>query len=70
MKPGGKIYLTTNDIGWYVNLWREPYNQADDYDPKEVAAKSFLDTLNYERNKKINSKMNLIIEKSVKLLWK
>ena len=62
LKPGGKVYITTNDIGWYLYLWQVPHNKADDYDPKELAAMSFMQTLSYEKNNQITKNMNLIIE--------
>ncbi len=50
LKPGGKIYVNFNDIGWYLFLWETEHNKATDYDPKLVASKAFLQTIRYERN--------------------
>lgn len=62
LKPGGTLYLTANDIGWFVFLWTDEHNKAEDYDPKAVAARAFTDTLNYEREGVCEPGMNLIID--------
>ena len=49
LKPGGSIYLTANDVGWYIYLWLSEHNKTTDYDPKEVVASAFSNTLNYSR---------------------
>ena len=50
LKPGGKIYVNFNDIGWYLFLWETEHNKASDYDPKLVASKAFSQTIRYQRN--------------------
>ncbi len=62
LKPGGKIYLTANGLGWYLFLWREEHNKVSDYDPKAIAAQSFTDTLRYNRDNSFQAGMNFIIE--------
>ncbi len=62
MKPGGTLYVNANGLGWYTYLWQEEHNKADDYDPKAIAARSFIDTLRYDREGVYESGMNLIIE--------
>ena len=62
LKPGGKLYVNANGLGWYNYLWNEEYNKTDDYDPKAVAAQAFADTLNYEREGVHKLGMNLIID--------
>lgn len=62
LKPGGKLYVNANGLGWYVFLWQEEHNKADDYDPKAIAAQTFADTLKYDRDKIYVPGMNLIIE--------
>ena len=52
LKPGGKVYVNFNDIGWYVYLWETEHNKAENYDPKSIAAQSFTQTLRYEINEK------------------
>jgi SAM-dependent methyltransferase len=62
LKPGGKLYVNANGLGWYMFLWQEEHNKADDYDPKAIAAQAFVDTLRYDREGVYESGMNLIIE--------
>ncbi len=62
LKPGGSIYVNANGLGWYMFLWQDEHNRADDYDPKEIAARSLLDTLQYDRGGVFEPGMNLIIE--------
>jgi ubiquinone/menaquinone biosynthesis C-methylase UbiE len=49
LKPGGNLYLTANELGWYLYLWKEEHNKANDYDPKAISAKVMLNTLQYAR---------------------
>ena len=42
--------IKSYDIGWYVYLWETEHNKADNYDPKSIAARSFIQTLRYESN--------------------
>jgi SAM-dependent methyltransferase len=65
LKPGGRLYVNANDLGWYIFLWQEEHNKADDYDPKAIAAKCFSDTLAYDREGIYEPGTNLIIEQQV-----
>jgi len=62
LKPGGRLYVNANGLGWYMFLWQEEHNKADDYDPKAIAAQTFADTLRYDRDGVYEPGMNLIIE--------
>jgi ubiquinone/menaquinone biosynthesis C-methylase UbiE len=62
LRPGGAIYISANDVGWYLFLWQKEHNKTIDYDPKLIASKSLYNTLNYERNSNFTEGMNLIIE--------
>jgi SAM-dependent methyltransferase len=65
LKLGGTLYVNANGLGWYMFLWQEEHNKADDYDPKAIAARTFTDTLRYDRENVFEPGMNLIIEPSV-----
>jgi SAM-dependent methyltransferase len=60
--PQGRLYFNSNALGWYLYLWDRQPNPAGDYDPRSVAAKAFLDTLEYERKGRTNSNMSLIMD--------
>ena len=62
LKPGGLLYVNANGLGWYIFLWDKEYNKADDYDPKAIAARAFVDTLAYERHGVYEPGMNLLID--------
>lgn len=51
--PGGKLYATFNEIGWYLHLWKNASNATDGYDPQAIAARTFLNTLRYRREGKV-----------------
>lgn len=62
IKPGGTLYVNANGLGWYLFLWMEEHNKAEDYDPKAKVAKAMQNTLDYEREGIFNSGNDLIIE--------
>jgi ubiquinone/menaquinone biosynthesis C-methylase UbiE len=62
LKPGGKLYVNANGLGWYIFLWQEEHNKANDYDPKAIAAKTLADSLVYDRQGLYEPGMSLIIE--------
>jgi SAM-dependent methyltransferase len=62
LKPGGTLYVNANGLGWYMFLWQEEHNMADDYDPKAVAARTLFDTLRYDREGHYEPGMNFLIE--------
>ena len=62
LKPGGKLYVNANGLGWYIFLWESQHNKAEDYDPKAAAARTLTDTLKYDRGEAYEVGMNLIID--------
>ena len=54
--------MNANGLRWYLFLWQEEHNKANDYDPKAIAAKSFGETLVYERKRVCGPGMSLIID--------
>jgi len=62
LKPGGKLYVNANGVGWYLHLWHSEHNKTDDYDPRGIAARAFTDTLRYDREDLFEDGMNLIID--------
>jgi ubiquinone/menaquinone biosynthesis C-methylase UbiE len=64
MKPGGSLYVTANEMGWYVRLWEEEPNKVDSYDPKMVTVKCLQSTLLYDRDENFVEGSNLLIRKS------
>ncbi len=64
LKPGGKLYLNANGIGWYVFLWNTEHNKTKDYDPRTVVAKTFIDTVAYEKTSLHEVNTQIIIDKA------
>ncbi|XFA74196.1 class I SAM-dependent methyltransferase [Thermosynechococcaceae cyanobacterium Okahandja] len=62
LKPGGLLYVNANGLGWYIFLWKEEHNKADDYDPRAIVARTFADTLKYNRQGYYELGTHLIIE--------
>lgn len=52
LAPGGRLYATFNEIGWYLHLWKRAPHAVDGYDPQMIAAKTFFNTLCYRREGK------------------
>jgi SAM-dependent methyltransferase len=50
LNDGGRLYVTGNDIGWYLHLWYNRPHATADYDPREIVARTFADTVEYERS--------------------
>jgi SAM-dependent methyltransferase len=62
LKPKGKVYVNANGLGWYKNLWYNRPNATTDYDPKEIAAHTLLNTYKYETNQTVHFPASLLIE--------
>ena len=62
LRPGGRLYVNANGLGYTLNLWLNAPNAAGDYDPREKAAKAFMNTVNY-KNGLPKSDGQIIIEK-------
>jgi SAM-dependent methyltransferase len=62
LQPGGRLYVNANGVGWYRHLWRTNHNATSDYDPRLIAARVFVNTLNYERGLPVDPDAGVIIE--------
>jgi SAM-dependent methyltransferase len=47
LKPGGKVYLSTNGLGWYIFNLVTPYHPAEDFDPRQMAIDALENTLDF-----------------------
>jgi ubiquinone/menaquinone biosynthesis C-methylase UbiE len=63
LQPGGKLYFTTNGLGWYLMLLIEQHNKSPYYDPRQIAANAIDQTFKYFFNNKVESKMQLFFLK-------
>lgn len=47
LKPGGKLYISTNGIGWYIHNLIDGHNSSKNFDSRKMAINAFENTLNY-----------------------
>lgn len=47
LKIGGKLYVCTNDVGWYYHMIINEPNKTLDYNPRENAIKAFINEWRY-----------------------
>ena len=54
LKPGGKVYICGNGIGFFIHSIKSPRNEASDFDPSKWAADAMANTLDdlYGRGRK------------------
>ena len=64
LKPGGRIYVNANDIGWYIFLWETEHNKTPDYSPKKIVSEVFSNTYNYESNLQTIPNTGLILNEN------
>lgn len=62
LAPGGTLYVNANGLGWYKHLWYNQPNPAEDYDPKEHAAKVLMNTWQYGKGERVEPGMDILIE--------
>lgn len=62
LKPGGKLYVNANGLGWYKHLWYTEHNKTIDYDPQKVAAEAWLNTYHYQKGEPVDFPTSIIIE--------
>jgi SAM-dependent methyltransferase len=68
LKPGGKLYVNANGLGWSLNLWKNSPYQTTDYNPRANVAKAFQNTVNYGSDLPIGEGQ-LIIEPEEMAAW-
>ena len=64
LKPGGKIYVNANGIGWFKHLWYTEPNITVDYVPRKFAAEAWLNTYRYQIGDLVDFSGQIIIEPS------
>jgi ubiquinone/menaquinone biosynthesis C-methylase UbiE len=62
LKPGGKLYVNANGLGWYKHLWYTEHNKTIDYDPQKIAAEAWLNTYYYQKGERVDFPTSIIIE--------
>lgn len=64
LKPGGKLYINTNGIGWYLYNLLEGHNETKNFDSKKMAMKALNNSINYFSNQNFTFGDQIIIPSS------
>ncbi len=62
LRPGGKLYVNANGLGWYKHLWYTAHNKTEGYDPQLIAASAWKNTYSYSKNGEAPFPCDIIIE--------
>lgn len=65
LKPGGKLYFTANNLGWFLFCFLEEHNKTANYDPRQMAADTIENSINYYSLGKHEPGKQLIIHPDV-----
>lgn len=70
LKPSGKVYFSTNDIGWYMYNIINNHNPSIDFNPRVFSCKTLLNTMRYNlfSTKKQNTDVYMPAKRIKKLL--
>jgi ubiquinone/menaquinone biosynthesis C-methylase UbiE len=50
LKPGGKLYVCSNGLGWYLHNLLERHNPSENFDPRKMAIDAIQNTIDYLTN--------------------
>jgi len=65
LKPGGKLYFTFNDVGWYIKCLLEEKNKSENYNPRKMAIDTISHTIHYIITNHYEQNKQLIITKEI-----
>jgi ubiquinone/menaquinone biosynthesis C-methylase UbiE len=52
LKPGGKLYICTNGLGWYIYNLLSPHHPSRNFDPRQMAIDALSNTVAFFAEKK------------------
>lgn len=64
LKSGGKLYFSANGLGYILNMWVNRPNRNKDFDPRVSAAKTFMNTVNYDSEGKAPLSGQILIDQN------
>ncbi len=72
LKKGGKLYISTNDFGWYLYNIIINHNPSSDYNPRKNAIMTLLNSVifKFTKNKMLNCDLIMPKNKTIKILQK
>ena len=47
LKPGGTLYVTANELGWFAHCIINEHNKSENYDPREMALNTIDNSIRY-----------------------
>lgn len=65
LKPGGRLYFTGNDLGWFLYCLIEQHNKSNNYDPRQMAADTLQNSLKYYMGFNHESGQQIIINREM-----
>ena len=71
LKPGGKLYFTGADLGWFIYCIIDTHNDTIDHSTREWGINAIKNSLQYESDGTFDSKHNVIMPyKKIQLILK
>ena len=61
LKPGGRVYICTNGLGWYFYNIATPHRPTNDHDPREISMDAIANTINILIGGNRNPKSHFIL---------
>jgi SAM-dependent methyltransferase len=65
LKPGGRLYVCTNGLGWYIYNIATPHKPANDHDPRVISMDAIANTINILTGGNRNPKSHFILQSHV-----
>ncbi len=62
LRPGGRLYVNANGLGWYRHLWLTRHNSGTGYDPRQRAIDTVLNTLRYDAGEAPEHGLDVVVE--------
>lgn len=70
LKPNGKLYINTNDIGWYIYNLKNDHNSNSEFSSQQMALNTFRDSMiYYSQNIKVPGSQTIMpVEVTINLM--
>lgn len=65
LKPGGKLYISTNGLGWYLHNLVNGHNSTSNFDSRQMAIDTIQNSLNYYASGRAGLGKQIIMPKSI-----
>jgi SAM-dependent methyltransferase len=65
LKPGGRLYISSNGPGWYLYNLIRPHNPSDDFNPRRMALDTIAHTVSFSLRSRHQPDKQLIIPSAV-----